>query len=134
MNKREILNSLSAFPYDRNEFWVITGGATVLYDIREQTADIDLGCSGRLADLLEADGYLFRRMENGRRWFKYGEHIELFEGWLRDTVETVNGFSVISLKGLIEMKQELGRDKDKRDIERIKAFQQSTQSKLAREK
>ena len=73
-------------------------------------------------------------MENGRRWFKYGEHIELFEGWLRDTVETVNGFSVISLKGLIEMKQELGRDKDKRDIERIKAFQQSTQSKLAREK
>ena len=134
MNKREILNSLSAFPYDRNEFWVITGGAMVLYDIREQTADIDLGCSDRLADLLEADGYLFRRMENGKRWFKYGEHIELFEGWLRDTVETVNGFSVISLKGLIEMKQELGRDKDKRDIERIKAFQQSTQSKLAREK
>lgn len=36
-----------------------------------------------------------------------------------DTVETVCGFHVVSIKGLIEMKQELGRDKD---IELIKAF------------
>ena len=122
MDKQEILNHLSAFPYDRNEFWVITGAAMVLYDIRGQTSDIDLGCSGRLADLLEADGYLFRRMENGKRWFKYGEHIELFEGWLRDAIGTVDSFHIISINGLIEMKQELGRDKDKRDIELIKAF------------
>ena len=122
MNKQELLNSLSAFPYDRNEYWVITGSAMVLYGIREQTADVDLGCSARLADLLEADGYLFRRMENGKIWFKYGENIELFEEWLRDVIETVNGFQIISIKGLIEMKQELGRKKDKEDIERIKAF------------
>lgn len=116
------MSELSAFPYDRNEYWVITGAAMVLYDIREQTADIDLGCSGRLADLLKADGYSFRRMENGKPWFQYGEHIELFEGWLRDAIGTVNGFSIISIKGLIEIKKELGRDKDKRDIELIKAF------------
>ena len=90
MDKREILNCLSEFPYDRNEYWVITGGAMVLYDIREQTADIDLGCSERLADRLEADGCLFRRTEHGKRWF--------------------------------EMKQELGREKDKKDMELIQAF------------
>ena len=122
MDQQAILSRLSAFPYDRNEYWVITGAAMVLYEIREQTADIDLGCSGRLADLLEADGYLFRRMENGKRWFKYGDHIELFEGWRRDAIGTVHGFPIISIKGLIEMKQELGRDKDFRDIELIKAF------------
>ena len=122
MDKQGILNHLSEFPYDRNEYWVITGGAMVLYDIREQTADIDLGCSERLADLLEADGYLFRRMDNGKRWFKYGENIEIFEGWLKDTIETIHGLNVVSIAGLIEMKQELGRDKDKKDIELIKAF------------
>ena len=109
MDKREILNCLSEFPYDRNEYWVITGGAMVLYDIREQTADIDLGCSERLADRLEADGCLFRRTEHGKRWFKYG-------------TESVHGFKVISIKGLIEMKQELGREKDKKDMELIQAF------------
>ena len=61
-------------------------------------------------------------MENGRRWFKYGERIEFFEEWIKDTVETVCGFHVVSIQGLIEMKQDLGRDKDKKDIESIKAF------------
>ena len=119
MDKREILNCLSEFPYDRNEYWVITGGAMVLYDIRAQTADIDLGCSERLADRLEADGCLFRRTEHGKRWFKYGKNIEIFEEWLMDGTESVHGFKIISIKGLIEMKQELGREKDKKDIETI---------------
>lgn len=121
MDKQGILNCLFEFPYDRNEYWVITGGAMVLYDIREQTADVDLGCSKRLADRLEADGYLFRRTDDGKRWFKYGDNIEIFEEWIMDTIETVYGFHVVSIKGLIEMKQEIGRDKDKRDIELIKA-------------
>lgn len=43
MDRKGILSCLSEFPYDRNEYWVITGGAMVLYHIREQTADIDLG-------------------------------------------------------------------------------------------
>ena len=122
MDKKEILRCLSEFPYDRNEYWVITGGAMALYGIREQTTDIDLGCSKRLADLLEADGCLFQQTDDGKRWFKYGENIEIFEDWLMDTVETVCGFHVVSIKGLIEMKHELGRDKDKKDIELIKAF------------
>ena len=122
MDKQEILKLLSEYPYDRNEYWVITGGAMVLYDIREQTTDIDLGCSARLADQLEADGFLFRRMDNGKRWFRYGENIEIFEGWLMDTIETICGFQVVSITGLIEMKQELGRDKDKKDIDLMKAF------------
>ncbi len=94
----------------------------VLYGIREQTADIDLGCSKRLADYLEADGCLFRRTDDGKRWFRYGDHIEIFEEWIRDTVETVCGFRVVSIQGLIEMKQDLGRDKDKKDIAFIKAY------------
>lgn len=122
MNRQEILDRLRMFPYDRGEYWGITGGAMVLYGIREQTADIDLGCSKAMADRLEADGCLFRRMESGKRHFKYGEEIEIFEDWLRGPVGTVDGFRVISVTGLIEMKQELGRDKDKRDIELIKAF------------
>ncbi len=122
MDKQGILKCLSEFPYDRNEYWVITGGAMVMYGIREETADIDLGCSRRLADRLEADGCLFRRTDDGKRWFKYAENIEIFEEWLSDSTETVCGINVVSIKGLIEMKQRLGRDKDKRDIELIKAF------------
>ena len=122
MNKQEILKCLSEFPYDRNEYWLITGGAMLLYGIREETADIDLGCSKALANLLEADGFMIGKTDDGKRFFKYGENIEIFEEWLNDSVEKVEGFNVISIKGLIEMKQEIGREKDKKVIELIKEF------------
>ena len=34
MNKAEMTAKLKAFPYDPAEYWVITGGAMVLYGIR----------------------------------------------------------------------------------------------------
>ena len=122
MNRQEILDALSAFPYDRSEYWAVTGGAMVLHGVRAGTTDVDLGCSAKLADRLEADGYLYRLQENGRRWFRYGEHIEIFEGWLYGGTETVDGIQVLSLNGLIEMKQALGREKDLKDLALIRAF------------
>ena len=116
MDRQDIIDRLRAFPYDRGEYWVITGGAMVMYGFREQTSDIDLGCSKNMADQMETDGWLYRIQDNGRRWFKYGEDIEVFEGWLEDTVQDVEGISVISVKGLIEMKRSMGREKDLRDI------------------
>jgi len=122
MNRREILDRLKAFPYDRNEYWVLTGSAMVLYGIRDQTGDIDLGCSVKMADLLESDGYLFGRTKDGNRWFKVGDSIEIFESWLEDSVISIDGFQVISVNGLIEMKRKIGREKDFRDIELIESF------------
>lgn len=122
MNRQEILDQLKAFPYDRNEYWVITGSAMVIYGIKEQAGDIDLGCSAEMADLLESDGYLIGRTKDGNRWFKVGESIEIFESWLYDSVVSIDGFQVISLNGLIEMKKKIGREKDFRDIELIWSF------------
>ena len=122
MNRQEILDRLSAFPYDRGEYWIVAGAAMVVRGFREQTADIDLGCSRKMADRLEADGRLYRRTADGKRWFRSGDSIEIFEDWLRDSVETVGGFQTVSLQGLIEMKRELGREKDLKDIKLIRSF------------
>ena len=131
MNRQEILDQLKAFPYDRNEYWVITGSAMVIYGIREQAGDIDLGCSTKMADLLESDGYLFGRTKDGNRWFKVGKSIEIYESWLFDSVIEIDGFQVISLDGLIEMKKNIGRVKDFRDVELIEAFLKEKTSDLA---
>ena len=119
MNKNDILRELSAFPYDRKDYWIITGGAMVMYGIREQTHDIDLGCTREMADLLEQGGYLVKHTEDGKRKFRYGDCIEVFEDWLYDTTRKVDGFNVISIEGLIQMKRELGREKDLRDLQLI---------------
>ena len=127
MNKTDIIEKLNAFPYNASEYWLITGGAMVLYGIREETADIDLGCTARLADRLEADGFLHAVMATGKRWFKVGSDIELFEDWLYDTIVLVDGIPVISVQGLIDMKKDLGREKDTKDIDLIGKYLETDQ-------
>ena len=122
MNKAEIIKVLSEFPYSREDYWVVAGGAMVLYGIKEQTNDIDLGCNKKMADMLEDDGFFYKTTESGNRQFKYGENIEIFENWLKDSVEFAEGLPVITIKGLIEMKRELGREKDVNDIRRIEEY------------
>ena len=125
MDKNELIEALSSFPYDRREYWVVAGGAMVLYGIKEETQDIDLGCSSKLADLLEEDGHLTGRTEDGNRRFSYGDKIEVFENWLSGSIMEAEGIRAVSLDGLIEMKRKLGREKDLKDIEIIKRYMNS---------
>ena len=68
MNKQEIIENLSLFPYSRDDYWIITGAAMVLYGIREQTSDIDIGCTTSMANQLEQAGYSYKITESGNRW------------------------------------------------------------------
>ena len=120
MNRNEILRLLAELPFDPAEYWLLAGGAMVLYGFREETADLDLGCSAALADRLERAGCLCRRTEDGKRWLRLNGKLELFEDWLEDRICTLEGVPVVSVTGLLEMKRKLGREKDLRDILQIR--------------
>ena len=124
MNKEEIIEKLREFPYDTHEYWINAGSAMVMYGLRENTADIDLGCTSALADILEGEGYLRERGEGGRRQFTYSESIELSENWMYGGTERVDGYRVLTPEGLMVQKQLLGREKDKKDIEVIREYLQ----------
>lgn len=102
----------------------------VLYGIRAQTQDIDLGCTSSMADLLEQQGYPITHLPDGTRRISCGEDVEIFENWVYDTVQFVSGFPVISLPGLIEMKKYLGREKDQHDIQLVQAFITKTRQSI----
>ena len=117
MNKADIVGKLLALDWPADEYWLVAGGAMVLYGLRAETHDLDLGCTAAWADALEASGVPFKPMDDGSgRWFTLDGDVEVFENWLVDRVETVEGIPVVSLKGLREMKRALGREKDLRDM------------------
>lgn len=119
LDKKQIIARLEELHLDDTKYWLITGGALVLYGLREQTSDIDLGCTSDLADLLQQEGFPVERMPDGTRKIVVAEDVEIFENWLEDRVERFEGVPVISIRGLIEMKRALGREKDFRDIQLI---------------
>ena len=122
MNRAELLERVKALPFPKEDYWVITGGAMVLYGLREKTHDIDLGCTSRLADALEKQGAQVSIRGDGTRKLVLEGDVEIMENWLYDRVEEIDGVPVISLAGLREMKLALGREKDLRDVALIDAF------------
>lgn len=125
MNRTQLLKRLKTLEFDKKDYWLITGGAMVLYELRAETGDIDLGCTKEMADALEASGLTPTILKDGTRKFLYGEDIEIFEEWLYDRVELVEGVPVISLNGLLAMKKPLGREKDLRDVKLIEERMQA---------
>lgn len=120
MDKKQLIEEMKSLPFNKCDYWLAAGGAMVLYGFKEQTRDIDLGCSKHLADVLEQQGYETVSLQNGLRRIIYNSTIEIFELWVKDSVVMIEDIPVVSVKGLIEMKKDLGRAKDYRDIEIIK--------------
>ena len=120
MDKTQLLQKLTQMHLPPTEYWLVAGGAMVLYGLRETTSDIDLGCTARLADELEQRGCPTVQQADGTRKIYLDAECELFEGWLFDRIETIEGVPVISLRGLLEMKLALGREKDLADVAKIR--------------
>jgi len=122
MNKDDIITRLKVLDFDPKEYWVITGSAMVLQGVKTETSDIDLGCTRSLADSLEKSGYRTIYLEDGTRKIVIDADVEIFEDWLYDKVEIIDDIPVMSLRGIIEMKSSLGREKDYADIALIKSL------------
>lgn len=125
MKKSDILRRLQELDFDPTQYWLITGAAMVLYGIRAETGDIDMGCTTALADLLEARGYPTVKRADGSRKITIEDDVEIFENWLYDKVECYENIPLLSPQGLIEMKRFLGREKDLRDIALIEDWRRA---------
>ena len=126
MTAENITKRLKELNFDKNDYWVLAGTAMVLYGIKTETPDIDLGCTKRLADVLSKK-YEVTFMPDGTKRFIIDADLEIFEDWLSGEVILLNDIPIVSLEGLIAMKEALGRDKDIKDIALIWDFLHSGQ-------
>lgn len=122
LNKEEIICLLKEAAFDINEYWVTSGAAMVLYGIKDMTRDIDLGCTSKMADKLEDKGYHIEILRDGSRRITFSETIEIFENWIEDKVILLEGLPIVSIDGMIRMKEKIGREKDLEDILLINEF------------
>lgn len=120
LNRQEIVGLLRETALDKTAYWVTSGAAMVLYGLRDRTRDIDLGCTTSMADRLEQKGYPVEILQDGSRKIAFSDRIELFENWLEGGIVLLEGLPVVSLEGLLRMKEALGREKDLEDIRLIK--------------
>ncbi|WP_352416722.1 hypothetical protein [Oscillibacter ruminantium] len=122
LKREDILSQLHTLPLDLDRCWLNAGGALVLYGLRDETADIDLGAEPSLMDELVAAGFSATQKEDGNRKIHLPPVTDLFENWASGETETMDGIRVISPAGILDMKEQLNRPKDQADILRLREF------------
>ncbi|MGB7604655.1 MAG: hypothetical protein WBL93_04175 [Lutisporaceae bacterium] len=131
LNRNQILDKLKNLNFPENQYCVMTGAALVLHGVRSDTTDIDIGCTSKLFKELLHRGFELIEKESFEAIVIDG-CIEIFEDWVPEKIELIEGIPVADINSIRQYKERLGRDKDIRDIELIDKFlEQKTNYKLS---
>lgn len=122
MTKKDILEILKIYNFDKKEFIILSGASLVLQNVKEDTSDIDITTSVYLYNkLLKEYNCVFEKeVDNYLVWFI--DNIINFSTHYYDEIEYINynGYKIQSLESILKLKESLNRNKDKSDIEKIK--------------
>lgn len=125
MRANELLKKVMKLNLSPTEFYILGGGALLLYGVRKEVNDIDLCVSNRLFNSLKTEGKIDLSSKNECGFYKLSNNPE---------VEIVpcdkNDFKCIELGDLyvedineiLRYKKQRNRPKDKKDVLKIELF------------
>lgn len=120
MKAEDIRRRLAELALDTNEYRINAGGAMVLHGLREETHDLDIWCTKKLGDAL-AQRCDVQVLPDGTRRFVPAPDVEIYENMLPGETVFLNGIPVAPLEDVLALKQQLNREKDRRDIAVLEA-------------
>lgn len=123
--KDDILKLLKSYDIDYNECIILSGASLVLQGVKEYTSDIDISVSDKVYhDLLKKYSCTLERIvDNDKVWFI--DDIINFSKNYYDKVEfyLLDGYKIQTIESILELKRELGRQKDMEDIKHILEYE-----------
>ena len=122
LHKEDIIKTIKAMNLPSNKYWITSGAALVIHDVKADTGDIDLGCTTELFDELLKKGYKYKIADDNTRIMAISESVEILENWFVDEIEIIEDLPIGSLESIKKQKAELGREKDFRDIKLIDEY------------
>lgn len=118
MDRKEFIQTLEKLDLPRTEYVILSGGSLLMRGLREQTADLDLSASKKLADLL--DLYHCPKDEHGL--YMPFPNVQMKDDMEKFHFDLIEGFQCESLEDVLRQKKEWNRPKDQKDIEMIETL------------
>lgn len=127
MNKKEIINILKKYDFDKNKYVVISGACMVLYGIKETTSDIDISVTKEYYNkLLKQFNCEFERInEFGEKIYYIDNIINFGNTYYTEDKIYIDSIPVTSIEELIKLKKYLNREKDISELKKIYKFKEN---------
>jgi hypothetical protein len=119
MTQKHIYDIVKSLPLSAESYWLVMGAALVMHGVREETDDIDIGCTHERFDLLLKSGYCSSVSQSGLRKIALTEHVTVYENFYKQNIVYIDGIPVADLESIRVVKSVFGREKDMADIELI---------------
>lgn len=123
LNSNDVLKVIDSLKLDYNDYCIISGGALVLYGIRDLTEDVDIFINKHGFDMLSKKYDIISKEYKYKDLYGIGDNIELL---LREFDKTIvynfNGYPLMKINEILKWKMENYREKDLKDIELIKDY------------
>lgn len=122
MKKLEFLKIVDELNLDKQSYCIISGGVMLMYDLKEETEDVDLKVKPELFKELSTK-YKFTKSQKYSYLYELFNNIEISVlDFNSNDIVWINGYPVESIKKQLEWKLANNRDKDIDDIRIIKEY------------
>lgn len=120
MNKDEILKTLKNYDLNKNEILILSGASMVINDIKDITNDIDIAISSDYEEeLLKKYDCKLKEISQGNKIYSIDNIIEFSVNYYDFDYDIKHGYKFQKPKEILKLKQNLNREKDKKDINLI---------------
>ena len=119
MTKEQIVKISASLPLPAGSYWLVMGAALVMHGIRQETRDIDIGCTHDAFDFLLTSGHQISTSRSGLRKVALDSHISVYDGFFTKKILWIDGIPVSDLESIRTIKSFFGREKDLSDIKLI---------------
>lgn len=117
MNREEIFKKLNALNLDKDRYLILSGASLVVQGFISETDDIDIACDREYYDLISGS------IKVGAFGLpvKYFDVFEIsYNLYYKDDVIIINGYRFLNIERILQIKNDLGREKDKEVIMKLK--------------
>lgn len=123
MDKKQIINILKKYNFDKDKYVVISGAAMVLLDIKEKTRDIDIAVTPYFYQYLikKYDCKLQKETECGKIYY-IDDVINFGLSYYSDEKLFIDNIPIQTIEELLNLKKLLNRKKDIKDIKLIENY------------
>ena len=117
MNKEEFVARLEEIGWPKEEYIILSGGSLLMRGLREETADLDLTVTKRLAKEIN----LYDLPQDEKGYYTPHKNVQTMDDFDRFEFDVVDGYQCETLESILEFKRRKMRPKDLKDIEKIEA-------------
>lgn len=123
MNKEQLISKLKELNFPLGDYYILSSGCLMLYNMRTKIGDIDLCISEDLFESIKEKYNLTEDKKNQHGFYKIDDYLEVIVNKKEELdYDIIDGYPGEKLNSILQFKINRNADKDQEDILNIKKY------------